>query len=769
MISLWQRWRALGTTQARLGLAGLLPVRPTTGPAFGAIAAPGGGLTALLALEGRRLWLEESAAQTEALRRIAGALSGPSVQILLRRRRADLAGSLAGWQTLARAGVADPARQAPLERDYVGLALPRLRDGGLARVSAALAVSAPDPTRLGLRVGRLLGLLPGEARALDLDEVAEWLRDWCGGEDSPRLASLREPAGPDSLAPASLVFADDHLRLSGDRAVRLWRATGLPPLVELGWARHLLAEPALAGLEWDLALHCRPVDDEAEERRATASALRGVEARLAGQPSGGRLARRADMRALVGARDELTRRLAALDGPGHQLRAASLWLAVRGDAADEELGEPLAAAFGRLGFALQPARGRLAVERAWRAVGPLDQAPAEPDETTTFLLPAAEIAPLAWLAVAPGQPPAGWPVLTTTAERVAGIGPAAIESDEHLIATGDEADEARSALQAWALALAWGGASVVALHAGGAWSRLAEATGGAARSVGPAGECGLDPIAGRGYRLDDRADWLAWLDEGAAFLARLLPELDAAGHDDLRAALVALGLAWLEHGRPLGLRSLLDNLEISGYDAAGGALAAALAGRWRWLVGPDPALAGALGLTAIGWAGADDAEWPLAATMLLRRLLREQLACPAARRRPTVLVVDDGAALLADPAAAATLVEIAQRGRTARLRLWLAAGPSAGLARSLAGRLLLVNAGGRAAFREAAATPHDLIDGMGWPEAVARLIPALPPGAAVLRAGGQTAVGQVASGEVLAQARARGTPGRWRAPVMAAG
>jgi hypothetical protein len=762
----WRRWRALHTTPARLGLTGLLPVRPAGGPAFGAIAGRGGGLTALLTLPGRRLWLDEPAALTAALARVTAALAGPPVQLVLRRRRADLAGSLAGWRTLVQAGVPDPARQAALERDYVGLALPRLRDGGLATVAAALAISAATPAQLGRRVARLQALLPGGAHPLDLRELAEWLADWCGAGDRPPALRPDEPAGPEALAPARLDFADDHLRLADERAVWFWHATALPPLVELGWVRHLLAEPALAGLEWDLSLHCRPVLDQAAERRATARALRRVELRLARWRQLGRAPQRGGIQALLGEREELAQRLTALAAPGRQLRQVVVWLAVRGEARQAEAAAPLAAALARLGFALAPVRGRLAVERAWRAVGPLNEPPAG-SEAAAALLPAAAVAPLAWWAVAPGQPPAGWPVVTTTVERTASAWPALPADAEHLLATGDDTGEQRAALQAWALTLALTGAQVVALHTGNDWSRLAEATGGPVGWLGPDGDFGLDPVAAAGYNLHQRADWLGWLEECAAWLARLLPETDPAGHDDLRAALVALGLGWLESGRPLSLWRLRDHLEAGGYDALRAALDGALSGRWRWLGQPALALDDAPGLTALGWAGADAHEWPFVAAAVARWLQRRQMARPAARRRPTVLVVDDGAPLLRDPVAAAALVALARHGRPARLRLWLAAGPSTGLARTLAGRLLLVNAGNRAAFREAAAPVDELIDVHGWPPAAARLVPELPAGVALLRTAGDTAIVRVAIDAVIAAARSRAIGRRWPAAAIA--
>lgn len=762
----WRHWREQHTTQARLGLTGLLPVRSPHGPAFGAIAGRSGGLTALLTLSGRRLWLDEPATLAAALARVTAALAGPPVQLLLRRRRADLAGSLAGWRTLVQAGVSDPAQQAALERDYVGLVLPRLRDGGLATVSAALAVSAATPAQLGGRVAHLLALLPGGARALDLTELADWLVDWCGASDRPPALRPDEPAGPDALAPARLDVAHDHLGLPDERALWFWQATALPPLVELGWVRHLLAEPALAGLEWDLSLHCRPVLDQAAERRATARALRHVELRLARWRRLGRAPQRGGMNALAGERDELARRLAALAAPGRQLRQLTLWLAVRDAASNGAAGAPLVAALTRLGFALAPVRGRLAVERAWRAVGPLNQPPAG-SETTAMLLPAAEVAPLAWWAVVPGQPPPGGPVVTTTVERTASAWPVVAPGAGHLLATGDDAGAQRAALQAWALTLALAGARVIALHAGADWSRLAAATGGEVSWLGPDGDHGLDPVAAAGYNLHDRADWLAWLDECAVWLARLLPETDPAGQDDLRAALVALGLDWLEHGRPLSLGRLRDHLAASGYDALVAALDGARGGPWRWLDRPAPALAGASGLTALGWAGADARDWPLVAATVTRQLRRWQSARPAARRRPTVLVVDGGAALLSDPAAAAALVELAQHGRPARLRLWLAAGPSTGLARTLAGRLLLANASDRAAFRETAAPVDDLINIHGWTPAAARLVPVLPAGVALLRTAGEMAAVRVVIDEVIAGARSRATGRPWPAAAVA--
>jgi hypothetical protein len=759
MLTLWRGRRELGATPARLGLTGLLPVRPPAGPAFGAIAGRGGGLTALLALNGRRLWLVDPTELESALDRLTAALAGPPVQLLLRRRRADLAGSLVGWQTLVRAGVGDLGRQAALERDYVGLALPRLRDGGLARVSAALAVSGDDPAALWGRVSRLLDLLPGGARALELAELAAWLRDWCGGDVDGAPPEPWQPATPDSVAPASLAFTADHLRLPHDRTIGFWRATKLPELVEIGWARHLLAEPALAGLEWDLSLHCRPVGDEPAERRATERALRAIELRLATLPALRRAPSRVGPRALANERDELARRLAALAAPGRQLREASLWLAIRGEGATAPTGEPLVAAFDRLGFGLAAVRGRLAVERAWRAIGPFNTPSTRPDEATDALLPAAELAPLAWLAVAPGQPPARWPVVTVSAERTALTDPALVESDEHLIATGDAPAEARAALQAWATTLAWSGARAVALHSGEEWTRLAAAIGGWALTLGPGGDRGHDPIAGHGYRLERRADWLAWLDESADFLGWLLPEVGVDGQGDLRAALVAIGLARLERGQPTSLASLREHLEASGYDALAAALDAALAGRRRWLAADDGPLAAAPGLTALGWRGDDLESWPVIAASLIRRVHREQFLQPPARRLPTALIVDGGAEALADAAVGAALVDIAQHGRAARLRLWLVAGPTAGLTRTLAGRLLLVNAAGRAAFREASVRPHDLEDA-GWPAAVAPLIATLPPGAALLRGGGEAAVARTVIGEVIGGAFDAGEPAK---------
>jgi hypothetical protein len=476
--------------------------------------------------------------------------------------------------------------------------------------------------------------------------------------------------------------------------------------------------------------------------------LRALEVRLATLPALRPAPTRVGPRLLAGERDELARRLEALAAPGQQLRNACLWLAVRDGAPTDRAAEPLVAAFDRLGFGLAPVRGRLAVERAWRATGPFNATPARPDEATGALLPAAELAPLAWLAVTPGQPPTRWPVVTVAAERAALADPARAEADEHLIATGDDPAEARAALMAWATALAWSGASVVVLQRGDDWARLAAAIGGRESMLGPAGDRGHDPIAGHGYRLEARADWLAWLDEAADFLGWLLPEVDANGQGDLRAALVAIGLAWLERGQPPGLASLRDHLEASGYGALTAALGAALGGQRRWLAAGDAPLAAAPGLTALGWRGDDLESWPAIAASLARRLHREQLLPPPARRRPTVLIVDDGAPLLADAEASATLVGIAQHGRPARLRLWLSAGPTAGLTRTVAGRLLLVNAAGRAAFREPAARPHDLHDA-GWPAGVAPLIATLPPGAALLRSGGEAAIARTVIGEVI--------------------
>ena len=102
-----------------------------------------------------------------------------------------------------------------------------------------------------------------------------------------------------------------------------------------------------------------------------------------------------------------------------------------------------------------------------------------------------------------------------TAERTALIDPATGESDEHLIATGDDPAGARAAVQAWATALAWSGERAVALHPGEEWTRLAAAIGGRALTLGPGGDRGHDPLTEHGYRLESRADWLAWLDEAA--------------------------------------------------------------------------------------------------------------------------------------------------------------------------------------------------------------------------------------------------------------
>jgi hypothetical protein len=721
-------------------------VRPPSGPAFGAIAGRHGTLTAVLVLEGRRLWLDEPATIEPALDALAAALAGPPVQVVLRRRRLEPAPAVAGWSALARTNVADAAHVSALTDAYAR----RLAAAdGLASVSVALVVAAASPVQLWRRIEPLTRRLPGGARPLDLPELADWVRAWSGTDDLLPLASAAAPAPAGLLAPASLHVAADHLLLAGAPPLRLWRVTGLPSLVELGWVRHLLSEPSLAGVEWDLSLHCRPPADTAAERRATADALRATDLRLTRAVNEERPLARASLRSLQQTRQELAQRLAALDSGGQQLRHVGLWLAARGEPAG---GAALVDACARLGFRLAPVRGRLAVEHAWRALGPLCQPP--PDEPLPLVLTAAETAPLAWWAVAPGQPAPGWPPTLVTPERTPLLSPAVLAPDDHLVVTGS-ATGARVALQHWALESAWRGQPVLALQPGGDWVALAEATGGRALWLGPDGDHGLDPIADDGHRLNTRSGWLTWLEESAAALAWLLPGSDADLQADLRAGLVETGQAWLEQGQPPSLSALLARLESSGYEHAVGALRPALAGRWRWLASPAPDMTATSPLTAIGWAGGDQESYPAVLAWLLRRLRRTRATDAAARHQPLTVIVDDGEGALHDPRAATALVDLVRGAGDEGLRVWLAAGASAGLARTLEGRLILAHAGVHAAFAEPAARLHDLTGPLGWTAAAARLVPVLPPDAAVLRRGNDLAVARVLSGPLVATAPAR--------------
>ncbi|MCC6630228.1 MAG: hypothetical protein IT340_22840 [Chloroflexi bacterium] len=746
----WRLRQQRQATAARLGLSGLLPVRSPAGRTFGAIAGRRGRLAAVLALDGRRLWLDEPAAVESALAALAVALVGPPSQVLLRRRGLDPGPAVAGWSALAGANLAGAEPRATIASEYARSLIDERLTAGLARVDTALVVSAASPALLWRRIEPLTQRLPGGARALDLAELAAWLREWAGADDLPALASRDEPAPASWLAPAHLHVTADRLVRAGGRPVSLWRVVDLPPLVEVGWVRHLLAEPSLAHVDWDLSLHCWPPDDAAAERRATARALRATEMRLARAAAQGRPLARASLRVLQRAHAELAQRLAALDAGGQHLRHVGMWVAVHGEPV---AGAALVAAFGRLGMRLAPVRGRLAVEHAWRAIGPLTQPP--PVDRLPMVLTAAEVAPLAWWAVTPGQPAAGWPATLVTPERAPLLTPALLAGDDHLLTTGAAAD-ARVALQSWALETAWRGQPVLALQAGDDWTALASATGGHALWLGPEGDHGVDPVAADGCRMDTRAGWLTWLEESAVALSWLLPGNMPGLGADLRAGLVETGQAFLDRGQPPSLAAVVAQLESSGYETAAGALRQALTGRWRWLASPPPDLAATAPLTAIGWAGGDSESYPAVLAWLVRRLRRTRALDTTAWRRRLTVVVDGGETLLHDPRAAAALIDLIRAGGAEGLRLWLAAGASADLVRTETGRVVLAHAGTRAAFAEPAARPHELVEALGWTPAAARLVPALPPGAALLRRRDEVALAQVMTGPLIAAAVARG-------------
>jgi hypothetical protein len=689
------------------------------------------------------------------------------VQVLLRRRRADLSASLLGWETLVQAGDpgAVPARPSDLIRGYADVTLPRLRDEGLARVWSGLAIGGADPAQLGRRVAGLCRLLGDLVRPLGLEELAEWLRDWWGGPDVVRPLDARRPVTADELAPPSLSVGEEHVRLADDRAVRCWQAGAMPALVEVGWVRHLLAEPAMTGLEFDLSLHSRPLSHPRAERWTTARRLRAVEQQLAALARSGRPAVGSLPTRLNTERALLTRRLGALAGSALAVRQVSLWLAVRGPRRDlPTLGQPLVAALARLGFAPHLVRGRPAVERAWRAVGP---ALVTPPAATATLVPACDLAPLAWWAVAPDQPPAGWPVVTVSAEHTASRGPARLDDTEHLVVTGEAGSGAQPALLAWALTLALGGAAVTVLDAAGASMGLVEPGAGTAVWLGPGGTTGLDPVAADGYQLDALPDWTDWLAESDWLLERLLPGLSEGDRGALRAVLVELGLAWLERGAPLGLLPLWERLLAGGYTELADRLESALAGDWGWVVRPSRLPAWPPGLTVIGWPGQPASEWPSVAALAIRQLWRWRRAMPAAERRPAVLVVLDGQPMLTEPVTTEALLAVSRAGRRVGLRLWVDAGSAAGLARHTASRLLVANAAARATFRDAEATVDDLVDGLGWPAGVATLVTDLPVGMALVRTPRATQVARVAIADLVEQSMRRGMTRPWPATVMA--
>lgn len=702
--------------------------RLPSGQSGGTVVRSDGQATALVLLDGCRTWLESEESVSGLLARWSGLLAGGPLQVGVRRRRTDLSVSQAGWEVLVSTANIPAASVARVSTEYLGGVLPLARDSGIARVQAWLGVPGRSAAEAVTIAAGIAGRIGYGARVGSPVDVSDWVADWLG------VAAMgqQRPSGEAPIAPVLVQadgFSEESVRLGNGRLVRLWRCTSLPLECELGWLRHLLGEPALASLEFDIVFNSVPCHDQHADGRALRSRVRSVDAQLAQLAAQQRSPRNRSWQLLAETRAELMQRLEASSGGRAGVRESHGWLAVRlpvgADGAQINASSSLAGALRRLGFGPVEVNGRRSIRDAWMAVGPVWFG--APSSAPPLVTTAERLAPANWLAVAPGQPAVEWPVLDVTVERTAALGLAVVRSHDHVVVTGDHGSGAPRSVFGWAATLAMAGASVVLFDRQGQWAAPTIAQGGVSCHFGPTGFDGVD-LAGLGPELvvNHRGDSavvraLHWRAVG-------VERLSGGENQETRVnEIIAqrqgryLPVDWDEFHGHVGLSPTCPGGPIANQ---------ALPGAWC-RARPAANLGGTRGIANVSWSG-DVSGWPMTVALAVRSIIVARLADPARIQLPGWLVFNGFEELIDNSDAVRVLEDVVRAARLIGLRLWFVTEDPGLFHRSAFGRVILAHAHGRATFCSAHVPAEVIGLGLGWPDRVARGVRRLPTDTAMI-------------------------------------
>ncbi len=608
------------------------------GERFGAVQLTGGGLTALLRLQGLNYWLGSGDAEREALSRIQQHLPDFPVQFILQRRRLDREAYLAKWRKrIARRFVAQPVAGEMVWADFKERMVARWGEYGAAEVWCGLAVSAPSEAELAQRLALLYTSLPFEAEPLVAAQIIALLHAYL--RPASPAAQEADASNPISLlSPNGLYLGNDSILL--ERSVNLSFYTAQPPTPAAPageWLWPVLRSDALAASEYDLCVHIQPARYEVEMQMVLERRLTHIEARLTeidalaedeltltqplpegegrrpltqplpelargshspSQPpplGEGRSTRRlqvvysdpelrdddAERESLLLERREVEQRLAQLQRGEERLREVSMLFTLRATHGQEvATRNRFSAELKRLGFNPQQLKGRQSVERGLRSSLPINRNSAG----RQFTLTAAAAAPLLWLAnnqtTDTDLPPLG----LARDRSVIGFAPQASGEPGHRTISGGSEPQRSYTIHQWALLDYVAGYDLYGYDPDGEWREFCAALGGQYIVPGAVSQGGdLNLIAASRTELDDPTSFARWVAETAALLSRLAGGLDEEQVSNLSAALFQLGLGYLERNQPLTLQRLYGDVRAGGYTPLARALNIIARGRWRAL------------------------------------------------------------------------------------------------------------------------------------------------------------------------------------------
>ncbi|MGI8588908.1 MAG: hypothetical protein ACR2M0_14680 [Chloroflexia bacterium] len=707
---------------------------------FGMIERTGGGFAAILSLRAETGSPPPPAALHAMLDRLAGALPECPVQFLLSRRPVDGTSLLAHW----RAGIesrlgASPAAARTWDM-LAGSYLPRLEAAGVCDLWCGIAVGGADIDELAGRVAGLYISLPYEAKPATADELGALIG---------RL-------------------------LRSDTTSGYWQVTTPMPAGEGGLLRRLLQFPDLLSYSFDLAIHLRPATTERDLRAVLDDRLLRLETELrhrggppASAPPPGGPPDLAGRWLLELERREVAERREALVAGRERLREAVVMLALHApaDGPESRTGEAATAfdhALSDAEITAHRMHGRVALGRAARALLPL----ADAVGIRGFPLPTHQAVELALLPTPP-RPTLSAPILGLTPEKTLFTygGPGA--PVPHLLVAGGASHARRAAARQWAVQSYLGGDDILIWDADGADFGFVEGLGGRyIRPGGPLPADGIDLPAVPLPELNRPEFFELWLREVSGLLGLLLAPLtgqdaDAAG-SQVSSALLQIAIRCLEQKDAglLNLDALYDKLRAGGYQVTADGVERLAAGPARNLFSPAVYAGEAPGIIALGPSdpalGSEEAQ-RLAAQIAFRHALwpDSRLFGVAARRdRRRIVLVDGLLSALGNAPLAADLVSLAQtRPPSPSLWLILADGELDQLAADPDGRALLLSASLTFIFGPASrAVPVGSAPDPGVAALLALRdisltdqLPLLSPDQALVQAGGQTWVLEIAN------------------------